>query len=399
MAVDVDVQEKPVATGTTGVDAGADKGAAAPAADAGAGKPAAAKAGDAPAALADKPAGKAAAKAADKPAGKPAAGTADAVAKPDVKADTKPEVKSDPAKGFLDDDGDDVDDADADVSADASADKAPTDDKPSLPDQWRELFANGDDKALARLKRYTSPQNVVKALLAAEQKIRSGEYKKALDADATDEEKAEWRKENGIPEKPDDYKVADVDGYKWQDADKPVINTFLKELHGANASQAVIDKMLSTYAQITGAQKEAAADKDRNDDLAIRDHLRDEFGAEFRPMSKLMARALADPEIMPDGLGEILKNARSTDGTKLINTKSFANWLAQFSVENYGAGSMVTGDGEATLSSRETELASLMRSDIDKYQNGRNAKGQTFADELLEIRQKKANTGGRMRRA
>lgn len=377
MADDVEVIEKPAA-GAAAVDAGPGKVAAA--ADASAGKQADAASVADPAAKAPAKGGKSA-----PAAGKTAPG---AEGKSDARS-----AAADPARGFLDDDGDDAVDVEP-----AAARAADADDKASIPEQWRELFSGGDDKALARLKRYSSPQNVVKALLAAEQKIRSGEYKRTLGEDATDEEKAAWRKENGIPDKPEDYKIPDVEGRKWEDADKPVIDTFLKELHGANASQAVIDKMLSTYAQVTAAQKEAAAEKDRSDDVAIRDHLRDTLGTDFAPTRKLMARALGDQELFPGGLGAILKDARAPDGMKLINKAEFADWLANFSVDNYGAGAMITGEGNATLNSREEELVQMMRSDIDKYQNGRNAKGQTFATELLEIRQKKAASSGRMMR-
>lgn len=378
MAADAEVVDKPAAAGAVG---GTDKGTVTPDAGAGAAADAAGKT-SATDAGADK----------GSVAKAPAAGDAKGAAKPDAgKA-------ADPARGFLDDDGDDPDVEEQPAAAAKSTDK-PTDDKTALPDNWRDVMSGGDEKALSRLKRYASPQNVVKALLAAEQKIRSGEYKKALGEDATDEEKAQWRKDNGIPEKPEDYKVADVEGRKWDEADKPVINTFLKQLHGANASQAVIDKMLATYAQVTTAQKEAAAEKDRADDLAIRDHLRDTLGNDFTPTRKLMARALGDPELMPSGLGAMLKDARTADGTRLVNTTAFADWLANFAVDNYGAGSMITGEGDATLNSREEELVKMMRSNIDEYQNGRNAKGQTFATELYEIRQKKAASAGRMRRA
>lgn len=373
MAADADVAEKPVVTGTD--VGGADKGAAG-AADAGAGAAAGA-------------------------AGKAAVGDGGKAPPSDAgKAAPDAGKAADPARGFLDDDGDDVDVEAKPAAAAAKADPASDDDdKAGLPENWRDIMSGGDDKALSRLKRYASPQNVVKALLAAEQKIRSGEYKRALSEDATDEEKAAWRKDNGIPDKPEDYKIPDVEGRKWDEADKPVINTFLQELHGANASQAVIDKMLATYAKVTAAQQEAAAEKDRADDLAIRDHMRDTYGNEFAPTRKLMVRALGDPELFPGGLGNILKDARAADGTKLIAKAEFADWLANFSVDNYGAGAMVTGTGDATLNSREEELVKMRQSDIDTYQNGRNAKGQTFAEELLEIRQRKANSGGRMRRA
>lgn len=361
---DTAVVEKPDAGA---VDAGP-KGAPAAAADEGTAKPAAAK-----------PDG----------AGKAASAKAAAPAKPDVKPDAS--AAAAPAKpassDFLDDDGDDAPDEPADADAKATA-----------AEDWREVFAGGDAAALARLKRFSSQQSFMKSFMNAEKKIRSGEYKKGLGDNPSEEELKAWRAENGIPEKPTDYKLPEVKGVEWTPEDKPVIDMFLNSMHAKNASQGHIDAMLETYAQVKAQADEARVQADIARNEEIQDHLRKEFGAEFRPMTKLMARALNDQELMPGGLGKLFKDARAADGTKLIHTPQFATWLADLAVQNYGAGSMVTGDGtSATLNSREEELVKMMRTNIDEYQNGRNAKGQRYSEELLEIRQRKA--GGRQNRA
>ena len=51
-------------------------------------------------------------------------------------------------------------------------------------------------------------------------------------AAATDAEKAEWRKANGIPEKPEDYAVPEVKGYEWTEADKPLMGAFMASTFG-----------------------------------------------------------------------------------------------------------------------------------------------------------------------
>jgi len=61
-----------------------------------------------------------------------------------------------------------------------------------------------------RLGRYRSEQDYMLAGLAAQEKLASGEYRRAkLPDDATEEEKATWRKETGLPEK------AQVDRGRW----------------------------------------------------------------------------------------------------------------------------------------------------------------------------------------
>lgn len=304
-----------------------------------------------------------------------------------------------PTDASADDDAYLDDDDEAPAKADGDDLYADDGDKPatetSIPDQWREIFAGGDEKALARIKRYASPQGVVKALLAAEQKIRSGEYKRGIAEDATDEEKSEWRKANGIPDKPEDYAVPEVKGYEWTDADKPLMNAFMSSMHAKHATQEQIDAMLQTYVSVTAEAKVARAEADKSAEIEVIDHLRTQWGNDYRTNTRLMQRALSDPELMPGGLGEVFKNARGPDGKMLKHNPAFAEWLGNLALDTYGAGAMVNGDAETSLTSRETELANMMRTNIDRYQNERNAKGQTYAEELLDIRRQKANSGSR----
>src|ERR1700758_5352632 len=73
------------------------------------------------------------------------------------------------------------------------------------PADWRERVAGEDPRGRERLGRYASPADVAKALIAAQNKISSGELKPALGKNASAEEVAQWRKAHGIPEVPDKY--------------------------------------------------------------------------------------------------------------------------------------------------------------------------------------------------
>ena len=86
------------------------------------------------------------------------------------------------------------------------ADKVDADADTTKPaDDWRTRLAGGDEKELKRLSRFASEADVYKAYRELEKKKSSGELKQALSKDATPEQIAEWRKENGIPETPDKY--------------------------------------------------------------------------------------------------------------------------------------------------------------------------------------------------
>ena len=55
-------------------------------------------------------------------------------------------------------------------------------------EDWRDKVAKGDAKKLSRLGRYASPEAVVDALIAAQNRISSGDLKPTLKKDATPEQ-------------------------------------------------------------------------------------------------------------------------------------------------------------------------------------------------------------------
>ena len=75
------------------------------------------------------------------------------------------------------------------------------------PDDWREQLAAGDEGLLKQLKRYASPANYAKAGFEAQQRLRAGQAKEPLPENPTPEQITAWRKDNGIPEAPDGYKI------------------------------------------------------------------------------------------------------------------------------------------------------------------------------------------------
>jgi hypothetical protein len=262
--------------------------------------------------------------------------------------------------------------ADAGASTDDGMIGSGSDDKPVIatatwPDDWRAKLAGGDEKLLKRLERFGGPDKVVQSWLAAEQKISSGDYKKALPENATDEQKAEWRKANGLPEAPDKYVLPKIDGMEWSDADKPMVDAFLTSMFGADASQAQVDAALSTYGKLVTEAQEVRVESDKAYRMEQEDKLRVELGTEFRPQINVYKRVLEDVELLPDGLGAVLANARDADGHRLINNASVAKWLIGLGLEKYGDGALISGDAKSSIASEKERLQSLMKSNYDEY--------------------------------
>jgi hypothetical protein len=86
----------------------------------------------------------------------------------------------------------------APIKADKGADKG------AEPD-WRARWPATTRRLPKRLARFPGPADLSKSFRSLEQKLSSGEFKKPLAENATPEEKATWRKENGLPEKAEEY--------------------------------------------------------------------------------------------------------------------------------------------------------------------------------------------------
>lgn len=377
----------------------------------------------APASTPAAPAAPAAAPAADaKPTAAPATSASSVPARqakvepaPAPVANAKPGHNSKPASlsifDDIDDDEPEVDDTagkqaattgendGSDAEADGDKAAKPAKDAGAWPEDWREKFAGGDEKLLKRLARFQSPEGFVKSYKALEQKLSSGEFKRALPEDATPEQKAIWRKENGIPEKPDEYAPPKITGHEWTEADKPVLASFAEVALEADLPKAAFEKVTAWYAGVVQAQKEAQTEIDRADRMNLEDQLRTKWQGDYRPTLTLISRLMKDTEALPAGLGERIATARTADGHRLINTPEMISFLAEMARDRYGEGAMIRGEQAKALGERKHEIEKIMREDINRYYREKNADGKTLEAEYREILSRENGGGGRRGRA
>jgi len=305
--------------------------------------------------------------------------------KPDLGADPAPEAATPPAQpdtntspegeqpaapqdaaGFGLDEPTETEVPEGETLGDTDDDSRKVDVPADWPDDWRAKLANGDEKLMKRLERFSSPDKILQSWLAAEQKISSGEYKAALPEDATEEQIAEWREANGIPEAPDAYKIPEL--AEWDDHDKELFGQMFEHMHAQNASQAQIDAMVTGYVQLVENMQEQRAEADRQFLQEQEDALRSKLGDEYRPQINLFKRVLEDPEgPVPQGVVQTLMNARDENGYRLINNADVAQFLIEQGLNHYGDGALISGDAKATMSSRLDEIKQVMKTDFDRY--------------------------------
>jgi len=266
--------------------------------------------------------------------------------------------------------------------------------KPVAPDwreDWRDVMAAGDEKERARLDRFRSPVDVYKSARELEKKLSTGALKAQAPDKATPEQLAAWRKENGIPEKADGYLEKLPNGLVIGEADKPMVESFLADVHGENAPPAVVAKALDWYYRTQEAQIAAQAEADKKYQTESSDVLRAEWGADFRANINSIENFLQSAPQADDGtpLKTLIMGARLSDGTMLGSNPAALRWLATLAQDANPAGFLPPGQGLSQMEGLQEEKAKIetrMREDRNGYY--RDEKMQARYRQILDAEQK-----------
>jgi hypothetical protein len=256
---------------------------------------------------------------------------------------------------------------------------------------WRKTVSGGDEKAMKALERYATAQDFGKAHLEAVAKIRSGELAKPLPKDATPEQVAEWRKGNGIPEKPEDYFNGLPNGLVIGADDKPMFDAVAGKLHELNAKPEVIHALADWYYGMQDEQVEAQKVADAEGKNKLTGALKTAWGNDFGANANVYASYLASA---PKEVQEVLTQARDAQGNLLLYSPAVVSWLTAQAREVNPAGHIVPNTGDGGMQSIETEIKSieaLMRTDRKAY-NADNTKQERYR-QLLDARAKLQERG------
>ena len=197
--------------------------------------------------------------------------------------------------------------------------------KPAFAETWREDMAGGDEKMLAMAKRYNSPVDMAKALRSVQERISKGELRAPLKKDATPEEVAAWRTEQGIPAKPEDYKLEFDNGLVIGDNDKPLIDKYVAAMHGTNATPEQVKAGVQTYLQMQAEAKQQIAEQDIDHKAELEETLRTEWGGDFKNNIGAVKAMLGQAD---SKVAETVLNARGMDGRAIANDPDVLRWLA-----------------------------------------------------------------------
>ncbi len=241
---------------------------------------------------------------------------------------------------------------------------------PVWADTWREDYAGEDEGKLEKLSRYATPNAAFDGLIAANQKIVSGDYKKvsAFPGEGTEDEQKSWRSDNGIPESADKY------GFETTDENKSLIESLTKNAFDNNISPDHTKNFYDWHESQLQAEDDALKETDDTDTQTTEDLLRAEWGNEYRPhMNKI--HGLLDTA--PEGFKEQILEARLKDGTMLGSNPDALKFLIDLALIKNPTTTLVPAGGDL-MSSIEDELKdleSMMGNRSSEYWKGPKAEG------------------------
>lgn len=253
---------------------------------------------------------------------------------------------------------------------DAGADRDSNQQAAAWPDDWRAQLAGPDRGYLKTLDRYASPQDYFKRTRSLERMMSSNQYRRPLSENATDQERAAWRADHGIPDTPDDYSIELPDGVVLGEADKPVVASFTKDAHANNWSNAQVNQALAWYYAEQDSQRAVQEDSDAQFKGQSEADLRAQWqGADYRRNLAAVNNLLAT---MPEDLAMKLLAGRSPDGRKFGDDPAMIRWLARIQNELNPHATLLpaaAGAGKAAAD-RMRDLKALMGDRNSEYWKG-----------------------------
>jgi len=229
------------------------------------------------------------------------------------------------------------------------------------PDDWRTKLAGGNEDVAKRLGRYQSPKAIADALIAAQNKISSGEVKAGLPKDATPEQVAAWRKDHGIPDKPDGYDLKDV---KFAETNKPIVDKLLAAAHETNQTPAQAKAMVLASEKIIEDMRAQRLEQDAQLKVTTEDALRAEWGDEYRRNINLLKNHI------PEGIADRLLSGRLADGNPIGSDPEVLKWLVAEALAKNPSGVIVPQGGSGAVADVETrikQIETMMRDNRKAY--------------------------------
>lgn len=232
---------------------------------------------------------------------------------------------------------------------------------------WRKAAAGGDEKLAEQLTRITDLSALGKTWNDAQTRIRAGDLAKPLPKDAKPEQIAEWRRGNGIPEKPEGYFEKLPDGLVIGKDDLPLFQSIAADLHAQNASPSVVHAVAQWFYKQNAETEKADQALDKQHATEAQQELEKAWGRDAPDNLKIVDAYI---DTMPEEVSALFQDATLPNGRRLLNDVKFMQWFAAQARENNPAGHILPPGSEGNIKSVDTEIATIekvMREDRKTY--------------------------------
>lgn len=230
---------------------------------------------------------------------------------------------------------------------------------------WRKTIAGDKADLIPTLERFKTPKDIFESYTALRTKVSNGELKaiSPFPANGTEEQKAAWRTESGLPADPKGYKIEPPAGVVIGEDDKPIIDGFATYAHSKNLSNDAVNAAVAWWGEEKMKREEHAAAHQAELRAQVDDQLHNEWGPDFRPtmnrIEGLLQATLDTDSPMQKAIME-----------SVATSAEFANWIGKiaFQLNPSGAGIILGEEGQLKSVQQWLETGDkLMRSDRKAY--------------------------------
>lgn len=228
-------------------------------------------------------------------------------------------------------------------------------------DDWKQKIAGEDAKMLKGLEKYESPADLAKAYSELQTKFSKTRPLPQLAKDATPEQVKEYREAAGIPQSWDKYDTTLDKGLVIGDADKPIVESYLKEFHEANLKPDDVKKVLQIHFEKQNCDMADAMKIAEDHEKEVTQSLRQELGPKYDESINMASNYLKSN--LGDEAFDKLRKSIAPDGTLLLNDQKILSHFFKLSREKFGNATQPPAEGANLLSltARKTELEKLSK--------------------------------------
>ena len=231
-----------------------------------------------------------------------------------------------------------------------------------MPDSWRQdLISSAGfegeeaEKRQGQLDRVMNMETLTKNYFEAQDKIRKGELSNGLPENPSDEQVAEWREANGVPEAPDKYELSLEEGLVLGDEDNRILEGVFKAAHGENISASAMSAL--TNAMLAGREVEAEAieAQDGVDSQTTSRQLKDAWKGDYQTNLNMIQGLTAQ---LPEAIRAEFEGARLANGKAVFNSPEVMAFFADMARKVNPAGTVVPNSANPTQAISD-EIAKL----------------------------------------